>query len=60
MELTKCPDHSCPQKDTCLRFTMPIGTQQLWYVASPRFNNRCDVYIDTQTKGGAGETGEVK
>jgi hypothetical protein len=46
-DITKCTGEVCALKQTCYRFTAPMGTYQSMFVEVPIRNGKCDYYWET-------------
>jgi len=43
-DITKCTGEGCALKQTCYRYTAPMGTYQSMFVEVPNRNGKCDYY----------------
>jgi len=48
-DITKCTGDGCELKETCYRFTAPMGTYQSMFVDVPLKDGECDYYWNTNT-----------
>ena len=47
-DLSKCAGDGCPQKETCLRFTIEARYCQSWLAFNPRQGDQCDYYLEVK------------
>jgi hypothetical protein len=48
-DITKCTGEGCALKETCYRYTAPMGRYQSMFVEVPIEDNNCNYYWNTNT-----------
>ena len=49
-DITKCTGEGCELKETCYRFTAPMGTYQSMFVEVPIEDKNCNYYWNTNER----------